>query len=180
MAVSEAVRGAVSAAVRANMGDVTEAKKAALVAVRALDEYETFVGELVEAAVGGMVHDLRHNLNASLAAQMRAGNPAQAVPGAKVNMLASAAVGQVYKSVYTHAIAGRTLGDLTADDLTKLRDDEANRAKGHQFNADLCDWCLKRVKDGQTVKEAIPEKDLERAYKRLKNKSATPAVLPAV
>lgn len=180
MAVSEAVRGAVSAAVRANMGDVTAAKAAALVAVRALDEYPQYVDELVQAAVGGMVHDLRHSLNVSLAAQMRAGNPAQGVPGAKVVMLGAASVGQVYKSVYGHAIAGRTLGDLTADDLTKLRDDEAKRAKGHQFNSDLCDWCLKRVKPGQTVKEAIPEKDLERAYNRFKNKSATPAVLPAV
>lgn len=132
--------------------DAKKAVKKAVSAVRAMPDFRQMIDRLVNQAVADLVHDLRHQDNRRIknAAKVYDVRPA-------VDPLQSDVV-QAVVSPYDFRIAGQTLGDLRGRDLIPLAETEEARARGHAENAALLRDLRPRVRDDQTVREAVSER----------------------
>lgn len=174
MDIPAPILDAVREATARHMGSVSDAIAEAVANVRLLDDFEGYVTVLVDQAIQELVYEARGRLTVAVA------RSATYVGPAKVNPLASAAVNRVAASVYNHAIGGSRLGDLSGEELDAIAETETAIASGHQFNAALCRWCRTQgVKDGQRVRDVIPEGKLKAAYNRLRNGGAKRAAKAA-
>jgi hypothetical protein len=150
--------------------DIDAAVAHALAAVKNHECYAAWVDELVARAVREAVHRARHEM--TRVAKSSAGDyggPAK-VTGTGRAVLA------VYASWYdTFCIGNRTLGDLLGEELDTLASDEDGRARGHAMNARMARWLraprkdgTPRVRDGQRVREAVPEATARRAWENIR------------
>jgi hypothetical protein len=136
----------------AGLADVTEAIARARLAVRGMDGYATFVTQLVDAAVQGIVYDLRHQDNIRIRkARNDYGAPAKVEVG-------KSPIVRAVTSAYEYRIGGNVLGNLLGEELVPLAEQEEGLAAGHAVNARLLRELRTRVKNGQRVRDAVSEK----------------------
>lgn len=158
------IRNAVAAACRQHPNDIVAAVDEAEKAVRKLPEFEDFVALMVHHSIQEMVYDDRHRFNIGVKKNMGA-NPKTVVGN-------SAAVLEVYGSVYAIHVAGKTLGELLGSELADARATEQAMASGHLFNDALLEWVeAQGVEPEQRVKDAITEKKLTAQLRRLQKKA---------
>jgi hypothetical protein len=148
------------AAARACPNDIDAAAERAEAELRRREDFASLVAELVRRAVREAIHRARHEM--TRAAKGRAyGGPAKV-------LAASAAVEAVCASWYdNYCIGRRTLGDLLGEELEPLACDEEARARGCADNARLLRWLREKVKDGQRVRDAVPERKAMAMFHRI-------------
>lgn len=163
MEIPEPVIAAVKKATLDNLGDVEAAIPAAIVAVRGLKGFALYKDALINQAIQSLVYDYRHQNNGAV------GKDAAYTGPPKVNVGQSEQLKQVWQSVYSHAIGGRMLGDLTAADLPALIEQSRAAKIGAAFNESILLWCQGKLgKDKRPIRKAIKEEELKKIYARLK------------
>lgn len=68
---------------------------------------------------------------------------------------------------YQLTIRGKLLGDCTGSELREAAASELETVRAHQFNTKLCSWLKDKVKDKQTVKDAVDEQELQKGFKEI-------------
>lgn len=144
-------------------------------AVRALPEFEAAREALIDHAIHEVVWSIRGELTTAVVSQaVNQPTPVQ-VPYTgepKVNLLRSAAFIEHTQSVYNMMMGGKTLGDLTGAEVKAIAEVEREKVRGHQQNTELLDWLGDRVKDKQTVRQAVRAADIAKELRNIERKLA--------
>ncbi len=153
-------------AVARHPDDIEKSVDVAWDAIAGLDDYETYYDVFIRKAVAELIHQARHMNNRVI----RNGGTPKRVPDnmQKVRMWESKSITEVYQGVYTYALNGRMLAQMTGEDLLTAKAREMELRDGHDFNVRLCTELLKKVKATQTVEAVYKASDLERIFKRLR------------
>ena len=153
----EALLAIVNTEVDANPDDINKAVDNVIAKACRRIIWEVWTTALIRKGVLQLVHDRRHSLNVT----MRRDNGEYGVP-AKV--VAGEATGRIMADIYMYMIAGKTLGNVTGDELPEIAESEAAKADGHQFNATLCEKLAKLVKGNKTVRECVSVAKLRKMF----------------
>lgn len=147
----------------------------AIKAVRTLPEFETAREALIDHAIHEVVWSIRGELTTAVVSQaVNPPTPAKApyTGEPKVGLLNSDAFIEHTRSVYNMMMGGKTLGDLTGAEVKAIAEVETEKARGHTQNAELARWLGDRVKDKQTVREAVPADEIAKELRSIERKLA--------
>lgn len=135
--------------------NITAATDLALGKIRQLEEFDSIVDSMLRDSVRHMICDQRHSLNTK--AKRDAGAYGK---GQRHSRSSTTGVREVYERAYDYYIAGTTLGSLKGEDLLGIAEKERKLARGHDSNATLLERLHPLVREGQTVRAAVPAKKL--------------------
>lgn len=166
MELPKSVYEAVASAEAKNPGDPPAAIEAAKKLIRSLPEFPDLAAEFFHRTVQELVYAQRHRIAGDIKrAAGGYGQPSKVAAD-------SPAIRGVYESVYQYRMGGTVLGDIMGENLADIAEGEEEKARGHQFNARLARYCIDQgVKDGQSVREVIPEKKLRMAFDRIQKET---------
>lgn len=142
--------------------DCEAATTCAINKVRKLKEYPELVETLVRHAIQNLVYAARHRANVV----MRSGAGKYGA-AAKVKAHESESLRRVAASMYSYAIAGTVLGNLTGKELPAIAAAEQAIAAGHDFNSQLCLRLAQVVPEDKSVREVVSERKLKSLFKEL-------------
>lgn len=141
--------------------DLEAAIATAVQRVRALENFNDLLQEMVFDAVRSLVYASRHKVNVAIKRDC-----GHFTAPSRVTAAGRAAVERVYETVYNYKIGGKEIGMLTRDELLAVGEAEGAKEAGHRFNRLLVTELAKRVKDGKTVRECVKEAALQDLFTR--------------
>jgi hypothetical protein len=157
--IPPSVLAAVKLANEQHPGDVAAALAAAEAAVKGLPEYASYVEMLVRHSLMTSLYAVRHQRNVQVKREAKAYSPPAKVTGG------GPTVTQVYTSLFSYQIGGRTLGLLKAQDLDALIEEGNAAINGWAFNVRLCSKLKAYVRDDNTVADTVTEQKLRAIWK---------------
>ncbi len=150
--------------------DIQAAAEEAERSIRLLPGFKVLVNQLVERAVKEMVYAERCKINHARKTASGAYHT-KVKPGHRYAENEEAV--KVDTSVYNYYIGGVTLGSLLGRELDEVACSEAEIAKGHLFNVDLCKEVRKYVSDDVQVRQALKADKLQEIFNKVRRGGRT-------
>lgn len=125
------------------------------------EEYETIVNDLIKNCLQELIYDARHKRDTAMKYD-------EGYYRSKPNTTYGTAADPVYKMIYEYRINGTTLGDvIVGEESMSIAAKERAIANGHMFNVKLMDWITQNGREGEAVRDCIPEKKLRARFKAI-------------
>jgi hypothetical protein len=157
---------------RSRTGDIDRQAAAALKRLKAWEGYPEMVETLVREGVYALVGRQRKRINHGVRTQAGSYGHGSMVHNKTSESVAAA----VKKTIFdTYHMGSKWLGDMTREELLRVRDGEAARARTAGFHVELTDWLIEQLPEEGMVREHLKAGEVQKEFDRLRKKYEPPA-----